>query len=399
MSTVDRYILRLVLKPLLVAVCIALLILMTERLVRMLDLVLSFNGSPSLVAEMMIFLLPHYLGLALPGALFLGVMLAFRAMQENSELAALGAMGIGLQSLFRPIAILALSFMTLALINAAYAQPYSRYLYRSLVHFITDVSFSLVLQQRNFLEVGEYTFTAQPVGSGGRRYSKIFVYQINEDGGSMTVTAKRGTLSPLRGALGVSLALEDGVRMLTGPQVVYGADPALRAPGDLSFDRSDVSIEYKTADNFRTRGLDEREMTLIEIWQSRNSPPLQATTSDLVAEFNDRLVRALYVFFLPFLAIGLAVGQPRVHRAYKIGAGLILLIGYNELVGAGKLIVAEGHLTPLVGLWLPFSLFAAISLYVYFRRAHLVPRAGVGVLTNVEMSLRAFWSRLSSFGS
>ena len=48
---------------------------------------------------------------------------------------------------------------------------------------------------------------------------------------------------------------------------------------------------------FRSRGADERELTLVELWSQRNLPPHNATTEEMFAELNDRLVRIVSVFF------------------------------------------------------------------------------------------------------
>ena len=97
------YVLRTIIRPLASAIAIGLLVLLADRLVRLLDITLGKKNSFGIVFEMLAYLVPHYLGLALPAALFLGLLFGFNALSKNSELDAFMATGIGLHQLARPV--------------------------------------------------------------------------------------------------------------------------------------------------------------------------------------------------------------------------------------------------------------------------------------------------------
>ena len=160
MSTINRYILRQAATPLLIAILIALLMLLTERMLRLLDLVLDSSGSLNILLEMLAFLVPHYVALALPVAFFLGILLAFSGMHQRNEINALGSAGIGLHTLLRPVLALAAFLTLLSLLNTAFIQPHARYLYRSLVDYLSSAAATAYLQNGAFLELDGYTFLA-----------------------------------------------------------------------------------------------------------------------------------------------------------------------------------------------------------------------------------------------
>src|SRR3546814_5216046 len=81
MSTISSYILRQTMGPLLAAVGIALLVLLTERMLRLLDMVLDTGSGLTLLLQMLAFLVPHYMALALPAVL--------RSEEHTSELQSL----------------------------------------------------------------------------------------------------------------------------------------------------------------------------------------------------------------------------------------------------------------------------------------------------------------------
>ena len=76
MATFDRYILSQIFPSLGMTLVVALLILLVERLLRVLDLVLGNSGPLHYVARMLAYLAPHYLGIALPFAFFLAILAA-----------------------------------------------------------------------------------------------------------------------------------------------------------------------------------------------------------------------------------------------------------------------------------------------------------------------------------
>src|SRR3546814_13713323 len=102
MSTISSYILRQTMGPLLAAVGIALLVLLTERMLRLLDMALDTGSGLTLLLKMLAFLVPHYMALALPAAFFLGDLLAFSPLHQNSALDSLDSAGIGLPRLLSP---------------------------------------------------------------------------------------------------------------------------------------------------------------------------------------------------------------------------------------------------------------------------------------------------------
>ena len=85
------------------------------------------------------------------------------------------------------------------------------------------------------------------------------------------------------------------------------------------------------------------------------------------------MVRIASLPVLPFLAIPLALGRIRGQRSYGLVVGLALLIGYHQLLSFGEALVDDGQIPAWLGLWLPFALFAALSLRLFLRAATRVP--------------------------
>src|SRR3546814_11764452 len=130
-NTISRYILQRVLVYLFAMTGLALLALLLERMIRVMGIITNWDGGVALVARMMLNLVPHYLGLALPAAFFFAVLLTFRHMNRNGELAALQTSGLGLIRLLPPVIGLAVISAAIAPVPAGSPRPSARYPYRS----------------------------------------------------------------------------------------------------------------------------------------------------------------------------------------------------------------------------------------------------------------------------
>lgn len=168
------------------------------------------------------------------------------------------------------------------------------------------------------------------------------------------------------------LRLFQGIRLATAGKPA--GDPQPQTIGALRFEELRTAMSDDAAELFRPRGGDRREYTLDELWRLRSDPPEGVRRSDIISEFNVRLVQSLTVVVLPFLAIALALGRRRSDRIYGIAAGLFILVGFNQLIDFGKNLVQADDAGPLLALWLPFALFTAGSLYAFYRAAMKVPR-------------------------
>jgi lipopolysaccharide export system permease protein len=126
MRTFDRYILSQIFPSLGMTLMVALLILLVERLLRVLDLVLGNSGPLHYVARMLAYLAPHYLGIALPFAFFLAILLTFNRLSRESEFDAFLSAGIGLHQIIRPLLYVTFAVLAIVAVTFNYLQPHAQ---------------------------------------------------------------------------------------------------------------------------------------------------------------------------------------------------------------------------------------------------------------------------------
>jgi len=360
MKTIDRYVLAKTLGPLLACIAIALVAMLLERMLRLLDFMLDKGGPFYLVLKMLANLIPHYLGLAIPAAFFVGMLLAVMRLSGDSELDAIHAMGVGLRRLLLPLVGLAVVLLVATAIIIGLLQPYTRYAYRALVYTATHTVWNSALERGTFFTgLGNMAIMVDDIGDAGRKLTGIFLHRTEDDGSTTTISAEEGQLFRLRKDFNLDLRL------------IKGSWTRCDSTGEhctvLTFDKSDVPLDMAQGPVSRItpRGEVVKELTLPELWHARNDPPPPLTRPMIVAELNSRLVRIVSLLFLPLLAVPLGIVSRRARRSIGVVVGLVLLILFHNALRFGESMVEIGALPPGIGLWLPGAVFASIGAWAF----------------------------------
>ena len=361
------YVLRTISQPLIAAIAIGLMVLLADRLVRLLDITLGKKNSFGIVFEMLAYLVPHYLGLALPAALFLGLLFGFNALSKNSELHAFMATGVGLHQLARPVLMLAAIFSVLAMLIVGWVQPQARYAFRSIVHSVQNVEIFFLAEAGVFMQAGKRTFILDKLSRRSNRFERIFLFEEQRNGGTLTLTSTGGALLQREGDPRPILRLREGHRLRIDGSVLKGAAGAA-LPQHLvgEFNNVDTPIGRVVSTQFRLRGNDQRELTLPELITNMDTPPKDSTPEKMRAELHKRIVTVLTIMLLPILAIPFSIGRRRGHRSYRFALAVIILVIYHELIEQGALAVQLGKVSPWLAIWTPFFALLAFSLWHFY---------------------------------
>jgi lipopolysaccharide export system permease protein len=319
------------------------------------------KGGPFyLVLKMLANLIPHYLGMALPAAFFVGILVAVMRLSGDSELDAIHSMGLGLRRLLLPLMGLAVVLLVATAIIVGLLQPYTRYAYRALVYTATHTVWNSALGRGTFFTgLGDLVIMVDDIADGGRRLSGLFLYKSEPDGSTTTISAEEGQLyrsNTDEFRLILHLSMGSWIQ----------SDPGGAHTTVLSFDGIDVPLDMALGPiSVRPRGEVVKELTLPELWSARDDPPPGISRAMIVAELNTRLVRILSLLVLPLLAVPLGIVSRRARRSIGVVVGLILLVLFHHVLKFGESMVETGAVGPELGLWLPAAMFAGIGVWAF----------------------------------
>lgn len=364
--TIDRYIVGKVLVPLAVTFGIGLIFLLADRVMGLLDRTIGKENVLGVLFQMLAYLSPYYIGLAIPMALFLGVLLGFSRMSQDNEIDVLQAAGVGLHRLSLPVALLSIISLAAATVVMGWLQPHGRYAYRAVVYAVQNVEVFYLAEEGVFMQAGNRTFILDGLDRANKRAQHVFIYEDRgAQKGVTTITAREGQIHDSENGGRPTLRLEHGSTMKIAPAPNLVGGP-MKAPEVSDFATVDTPIGGVSDKAFRPRGMDERELTLPELFARQTDPPADSSINAMTAELHSRLVKILTIPLLPFLAIPFALARSRVHRASNIGAAIILLFIYNHFIEQGTVATSGNGTSPWLTIWLPFGVMALFTAWRFW---------------------------------
>ncbi len=377
--SVDRYILRLTVMPMLGVFALAASLLLLDKMLRLFDFVAVEGGPVAVVFKMLGALIPEFASLAIPLGLLLGVLLAFRKLATSSELDTMRAVGLSYNRMLRMPYVITLGLVAVNVALVFYIQPISRYYYEQMDYELRSGALGASIK------VGEFTTLADRMAlrieaseDEGRRLIGIFARVANNRGQVLSISANEGAFLATRDNPDtIILRLTEGT-IIQDNSMQKGGDSTPRV---LSFSRHDLPIDLPAIEQFRARGDATREYILPELlsigWNG-SSPTQERAAS--VASFNFRLVEIVMMFLMPLLAVALAIPPKRSSSALGVFVSIVMVVAYHKVNQYGEDVAALGRLDPVLALWVPFALFAALIIWMYYRVAYVPGGQAIGAL-------------------
>ena len=391
-TALDRYILRLVLVPMLAVFVIAASLLVLDKMLRLFEFVSTEGGPVDVVFRMLLNLIPEYAGLAIPLGLMLGILFAFRKLATSSELDVMRAVGWSYPRLLRVPYLITFVLVAVNFAIVGYLQPLARYAYEQQEFELRSGALGASIK------VGEFTTLKDRMAlridsseDEGRKLKGIFARFADNREQVLSISAREGQfLSSRENRNTIVLRLLDGTIVQDPPN----ADPRV-----LSFSQHDLPIDLPAIERFRARGDESREYILPELlrlgWSEDAPEPAKIGSR---ANFNYRMVEVVMMFMLPLLAVALAIPPKRSTSALGVFVSIIMVVAYHKVNQYGQSVAELGRVDPYIALWGPFVLFSALIGWMFYRVAFVPGGQAIGALESAYAKLAKRIRRLMRRG-
>ena len=297
MRLIDRYLLRQLLGPTVLAVGALGAVALLSQSLHALDIIATQRQSALVFLKVTLLAMPQLINIVLPIALFVAALVALNRLQTEQELVICFAGGMSRSQLIAPAMRLGAMVALLALVTNLWIQPAaSREMRQTLFAVRTDLAATLIREGEFSQPSPGLTVYAQSVDTNGLIHN-LFIHQVRDDGGATTYTADQGRL-----------VKRDGKPLLV---MMKGSNQEFSASGVLnflSFDEyifdlsslidSDELVHFKPSDRYLHELLFP---DLTQDWEQRNR-------LKLMAEGHARLAGPLYNIAFMALAISAVIG-------------------------------------------------------------------------------------------
>jgi lipopolysaccharide export system permease protein len=348
MSRITAYILRQVLvTTLFVLVTLTLAIWLTQSL-RFIELIVNRGLGLGAFFYLTILLLPNFLSLVTPIALFISTLFVYNRLTVDSELVVMRAVGFGPGQLARPAILLGALATLFGYTLSLYLVPLSFGQFKELQSDVRSDYSGLLLQEGAFTNIGTNLTVYVRARESNGDLRGILVHDSRDPSNPVTLLAERGTLA----------TSDEGPRVI----LINGNRQQVdRAAGKLSllyFDRYSVEIgQTSTTREFRWREPGERFVDEL-LWPDMSESNDRQFAPRLVAEGHTRLSGPLYA--LTLVLVGLACLLPGDFN--RRGLGLRLMLAAGAGVGVEALSIVLPNLAARSAAAIPFLYAAPLAL-------------------------------------
>ncbi|WP_305559629.1 LPS export ABC transporter permease LptF [Thalassospira sp.] len=336
---------------------------------RFVEMIVNRGLSIGIFLNLTSLLLPSFLTIILPIALFFVLVFSYNKLIQDRELIVMRSAGLSQWALVKPAIILAGITMAAGYFLTLYYLPYSYQKFKELQFSIRNDYSSVLLQEGSFTDIDGLTIYVREVGQDNELLG-IMVNDGRNPAQQVTMMAKNGAL--LRTDEGPRIVLQDGNR-----QEVNVADGTMSI---LYFDRYAVDIDQSIEDP-ALRYQEARERSVFDLFTGQPPDIYESDITAFRVEGHDRLISPLYAMSFASIALAVLVSGSFSRRG-QTGRLLfaVALMIISQSLGISFKNLASKNIYFVLMMYLNVTLPIVIGLYWTMRAPKINMPALIGKL-------------------
>jgi len=364
LRTLDRYVIRETVIPFALALLVFTFILQIPPVMEVAEKLIAKGVDSATIGRIMLTLLPQALGITIPMAVLVGVLVALGRLSTDREVVAVQACGVSVWRLLRPVGAVALAGWAATSWVMIWALPSANQTYREIVYSIVAARAENEVRPRVFFEdFPNLVLYVRDVPPSGRGWADVFLADTRQPAQPEVFLARHGRLVLDREARRVDLVLEAGSRH----RVPAAAPETYEVQ---RFERMTLGLDPETV--FPRGGLQpgENEMTM---------PELRAEAARRVAagQSPHRPIMALHrKFSIPvaclvfgLLGVGLGATNRRDGKQSSFVVAIAAIFVYYIFMYTAEALAKAQWIPAELAMWVPNLVLGAAGLILVAWRA------------------------------
>ena len=356
-KTLYAHILKELLSPFMLGLLIFTFILLTNRILKLMDLVVNKGIGLSEVIKLIVFLLPSFLVLTIPMSILLAILITLGRLSADGELLALKASGISLYQILVPFA--ALCFFGFVLTNSLtlFLLPSGNHAFRSHLFNLSQRHSEANLQERIFNDdfAGLVIYINEIPGSG-KPMSGLLIYDKRESGVPSLIIGEEGIIISDQNEMKVTLRLFNGS--------IHRSAKDFKSYQQATFKTYDMNLQLSEEDEGGDSDVSYNELdvkTLVGLAAERKKANKSAIK--ILTELHKRFAFPCACFMLGLAGIPLGAYRKKGSRSYGFVLCIVLIFLYYFFLNLGESMAKRGVLYPTLGIWMPNIILGLMGLY------------------------------------
>jgi LPS export ABC transporter permease LptG/LPS export ABC transporter permease LptF len=378
LKILDRYLVREIVPPLLLALLGLTFVLMMPPILQNAERLIAKGVSWPIIARVLMTLVPQALCVTIPMALLYGILLGLGRLSADREFVALQACGVSVFRICRPIALLAVIGCAATAYETIVALPDANQTFREITFNIIASGAESDIKPRvfftNFPNRVLYVRDIQPV-TGWR---DVFLADATQPDHTTVFVAKAGRLVIDRAAHTVELVLENGTQHTTSRDHPEEYDGNIFESTVIKVDPESIFPRGQIIKGDNEKTIAELEATAAE-YLAKNQP---ANSQFYTIQQKFALPVACLVLALIAVALGASNAKDGKLAGFALGSGVVF--AYYILLYSPRAAALAGRIPPRLAPWLANVVLGAAGIGLVMWRAGSADQP-------IRLSVPKFW--------
>ena len=378
-TTLDRYVLREILPPFLIALLIFTFLLVLPPVMDYLENLLAKGVTWGTAVRILWTLVPQALGLTIPMAVLVGILIGLGRMSGDRESVALLACGVSPYRLLRPIGMLAVIACAVTAYVMIVAIPDANQTFRQITFSIVSQRVESEIRPRIFYQdfPGWVLYALEEPNPGETGWKKVMVANTGQAGETTVFFAEKGRLVVDRAKRTVDLVLVNGTSYRT---TTPAETDSFRFPADhvLSLNPDSVFPSINIQPGLREKTIAQLRADAEQKINDCQAPPVDGRPRPCHSP-HPEVITIQQKFSIPaaclvFAVIGLALGMTVAREGKLAGfvVGIIVIFAYYIVMFLAESLTKGHHLNMYLSRWVPNIVLGAFGVVALIWRSRHV---------------------------
>jgi LPS export ABC transporter permease LptF/LPS export ABC transporter permease LptG len=369
MRLLDRYIVREIVLPFTIGLVVLTFLLIIPFLIEQAEMLIAKGVPGPTIVRMMATLVPATLGLTIPMALLIGVLVAFGRLSGDREIVVMMACGVSPLRMLRPVMALGVVAAAVTAWIMIEAIPDANQTYREIaLRIVADRAEGQVRAREFFSDFPDTVLYVSEIPQGGG-WADVLAADTKNAAQPVIYVARRGRMVVDRQKKTIEMVLEDGARHTTNAK-----EPAVYEM--VRFDQLIVTLDPESVFPRQGPARGEREMTI---------PELQARIAELqaqhlpyhrpVIEIHNKFAIPVACLVFALVGVGLGVSNRKDGRLASFVLGIGVIFVYYVIMFTAEAMTKGALIPAWSARWIPNVALGAAGIVLLILRSRGIDQA------------------------
>ncbi len=363
--TLYWYVTSEILPPFAVGLLVFTIILLTARILKLVELLVTRGVSFLQISNLLALILPTFIEMTVPMALLLGILFGLGRLSSDLEMTALKTLGFSPVQILLPIGLFALIISLITLLITTWVRPAANSALKKQLYSLAKGRVTTALKENvfnnDFPNVLIYVEEVIPPGITSKG---VLIVDRRDSEKQNIILGKVALFLTDEESRTLSLKLFDGV--------IHEKEKNRSEFSQTHFNVYHFRLDFEEAFRLgRRKQRGPKEMLLPQLGEAirlKEEQGLKPTSELLELHRRFAFPFAPLIFSLLGVSLVMVPARHRASRSWGLTSCLFWLLLYYGLLSTGKALGERELVPPMLALWIPNIVVGLIALY-FFRKA------------------------------